>query len=158
MVTAFTLPLRLGERTHSAISSLWLSHKHYTQAGCSFVRVKCFLWRGTSRPSRKVAAVGKFLLFWTEHPVTVSVFLDIGSLYLPASRTLTRCNHFAIVSHLRVADAACYFVFKVQKRSQYKRCLHYPRRDNVAFSYWLLRALPFSMIIQFYVIGHPTSL
>ena len=26
------------------------------------------------------------------------------------------------------------------------------------FSYWLLRALPFSMIIQFYVIGHPTSL
>ena len=26
------------------------------------------------------------------------------------------------------------------------------------FSYWLLRALPFSMIIQFYVIGHPTNL
>lgn len=35
-------------------------------------------------------------------------------------------------AYLRVADAACYFVFKVQKRSQYKRCLHYPRRDNVA--------------------------
>ena len=135
---------------YPVVSSLWLSHKHYTQAGCSFVRVKCFLWRGTSRPSRKVAAVGKFLLFWTERPVTVSVFLDIGSLYLPASRTLTRCNHFAIVSHLRVADAAYYFIFKVQKKSQHKRYLHYPRRGNVVISVLALDELYYS---EYWIFG-----
>ena len=94
--------------------------------------------------------MGKFLLFWTERPVTVSVFLDIGSLYLPASRTLTRCNHFAIVSHLRVADAAYYFIFNVQKKSQHKRYLHYPRRDNVVISVLALDELYYS---EYWIFG-----
>ena len=77
-----------------------------------------------------------FFAFWTERPVTVSVFLDIGS--------------FAIVSHLRVADAAYYFIFKVQKKSQHKRYLHYPRRDNVVISVLALDELYYS---EYWIFG-----